>query len=133
MRPRGRPPFVKSWPTNGCRPWHADPAHGTFRNARSLSAAERTTLLNWIDAGCPEGNPADLPPPRTFVTGWRIGKPDAIFKLQEVVKIPAQAPQGGIPYQFLVVSEPFAEEKWVTAVECRPRCGPAWCITLPPF
>ncbi len=101
-------------------PWHADPAHGTFRNARSLSAKERTTLLNWIDAGCPEGNPADLPPPRKFVKGWRIGKPDAIFKLQEVVKVPAQAPKEGIPYKFLVVSEPFAEDKWVTAVECRP-------------
>jgi thiol-disulfide isomerase/thioredoxin len=101
-------------------PWHADPAHGRFRNARRLSGADRDTLLAWIDQGCPEGDPADLPPPREFVRGWRIGKPDAVFTLPEAVQVPAEAPKGGIPYKFLVVSEPFPEEKWVRAVECRP-------------
>ncbi len=101
-------------------PWHADPAHGQFRNARRLSDADRTSLLAWIDQGCPAGDQADLPPPRTFVEGWRIGQPDAIFRLPDAVAVPAQAPRGGIPYQFLLVSEPFPEDKWVQAVECRP-------------
>jgi hypothetical protein len=34
--------------------------------------------------------------------------------------VPAQAPKAGIPYKFVLVSEPFTEEKWVRAVECRP-------------
>jgi mono/diheme cytochrome c family protein len=101
-------------------PWHADPAHGVFRNTRRLSDADRATLLAWVDQGCPEGDRADLPPPRKFVEGWRIGQPDDVFTMPEAVAIPAQAPKGGIPYKFLVVSEPFAEEKWVQAVECRP-------------
>jgi len=101
-------------------PWHADPAHGQFRNARRLSDADRTTLLTWIDQGCLEGDSVDLPPLRKFVAGWRIGQPDAIFTMQEAVQVPAQAPKGGIPYKFILVSEPFPEEKWVQAVECRP-------------
>jgi mono/diheme cytochrome c family protein len=101
-------------------PWHADPAHGRFRNARRLSDADRATLLAWVDQGCPEGQAADLPPPRDFVRGWRIGRPDEVFTLKDAVAVPAQAPPGGIPYKFVIVTEPFAEEKWLQAVECRP-------------
>jgi thiol-disulfide isomerase/thioredoxin len=101
-------------------PWHADPAHGQFRNSRRLSDADRETLLQWVDQGCPEGSPADLPPPRKFVKGWRIGQPDAVFTVPEPVEVPAQAPKGGIPYKFVMVTEPFAEDRWVQAAECRP-------------
>jgi mono/diheme cytochrome c family protein len=101
-------------------PWHADPAHGRFRNSRRLSDADRAMLLAWVDQGCPEGNPSDLPPPRTFVQGWRIGQPDAVFTMPKAVAVPAQAPKAGIPYKFVVVSEPFPEDKWLQAVECRP-------------
>ena len=101
-------------------PWHADPAHGRFRNARRLSDADRALLLAWVDQGCGEGNPLDLPPPRKFVQDWRIGRPDAVFTMPKAMPVPAQAPKGGIPYKFVLVSEPFPEEKWVRAVECRP-------------
>src|ERR687896_568112 len=49
--------------TNGTMPpWHADPAHGQFANERRLTDTQKTTILNWVNAGAPEGNPADLPP-----------------------------------------------------------------------
>jgi thiol-disulfide isomerase/thioredoxin len=101
-------------------PWHADPAHGEFSNCRRLPDADRAALLAWVDQGCPEGDPADLPAPRTFVKGWRIGKPDDVFTMPEAFEVPAQAPKGGVPYRFVVISEPFAEDKWVQSVECRP-------------
>jgi mono/diheme cytochrome c family protein len=101
-------------------PWHADPAHGHFRNERRLSDADRAALLAWVDQGCPEGDPADLPKPREFVKGWHIGEPDAVFTVPEAIAVPAQAPKGGIPYKFIVATEPFPEEKWIQAVECRP-------------
>jgi hypothetical protein len=100
-------------------PWHLDPAVGAFRNCRRLSDAQRGAVLAWIDQGCPEGDPADLPPPRHFVPGWSIGKPDAVFTMPVAVPIPAHGPRGGIPYKFVLVSAPFAEEKWVRCVECR--------------
>jgi thiol-disulfide isomerase/thioredoxin/mono/diheme cytochrome c family protein len=101
-------------------PWHADPAHGVFRNSRRLADADRDALLAWVDQGCPEGDRAELPPPRSFLKGWSIGKPDEVYTMPEAFTVPAQAPKGGVPYQFMLVSEPFAEEKWVQAVECRP-------------
>jgi thiol-disulfide isomerase/thioredoxin/mono/diheme cytochrome c family protein len=101
-------------------PWGADPAHGKFRNDRTLSDDERSTLLAWIDQGCPEGDPADLPPARTYPEGWSSGQPDEIFTLREEVHVPAAAPRGGMPYQYLLVGEPFKEDKWVQGVEIHP-------------
>jgi hypothetical protein len=101
-------------------PWHADPAHGKFENNRSLSSEERETMLRWIDQGCPEGNQSDLPPPRVFADGWRIGKPDAVFTMPHDFTVPAKAPPRGIPYQYFMVKTNFDEDKWVQAAEARP-------------
>ncbi len=50
-------------------PWHADPKFGHFRNDISLSDADKETILKWVAAGAPEGNPADLPEPRQYPRG----------------------------------------------------------------
>src|SRR4030095_4307948 len=42
-------------------PWNADPHYGEFSNARRLTDTEISTISAWVDAGAPEGNPADLP------------------------------------------------------------------------
>jgi peroxiredoxin len=101
-------------------PWHADPHFGTFANDRSLSAAERATLLAWIDGGCPPGDPNDMPPPRTFPTSWNIGKPDAVFTMTDPFQVPADAGRTGVPYQNCVVPTNFTEDRWVQAAEARP-------------
>ena len=100
-------------------PWHADPAIGHFRNDRRLSPKEYETLLAWIDQGCPEGDPKTGPTPRTFVDGWRIGKPDAIFSMPHPFIVPARA-RGGVPYQYFIAETNFKEDRWVVAAEARP-------------
>src|SRR5689334_15913658 len=49
-------------------PWHVDRTVGirSFKDDPSLSDAEIATIVAWIDAGAPRGNPADMPPPRQF-------------------------------------------------------------------
>src|SRR5262245_30111 len=64
-------------------PWHADPAHGEWRNDRRLQQKDLDTIVAWIDGGAPEGNPIDMPPPPKFATGWQIGEPDQIFYRSE--------------------------------------------------
>lgn len=99
-------------------PWHADPAHGKFANDARLSETEQSQIKRWVDAGAPEGNPSDLPPPPKFVEGWRIGTPDMIvYMSEESFKVPAN---GEVRYQYFMVDPGFKEEKWVKAAECRP-------------
>jgi len=47
-------------------PWFIDKNVGVqhFSNDRSLTDAEISTIMKWVDAGAPQGNPADMPPPR---------------------------------------------------------------------
>lgn len=101
-------------------PWHAADPHGTFANDRRLSDADKKTLLAWIDQGCPEGDPNDLPPAKTFTAGWNIAPPHQIVTMNEEFPVPVEMPKGGLPYQYFRGGEPFAEEKWVQASEVRP-------------
>ncbi len=77
-------------------PWFADPHYGKFSNDRSLSQKEVDTLAAWADAGAPQGDPKDMPPPLDFVEGWAIPKPDVIIEFPRAFQIPAT---GTIEYQ----------------------------------
>ena len=98
-------------------PWHADPAHGTFSNARRLSQAEIDTIVAWVDKGAPQGKPADLPPAPSFPDGWDIGVPDAVFAMTEEFDVPAD---GVVEYQYFTVQPNFTEDRWIQAAEIKP-------------
>jgi hypothetical protein len=101
-------------------PWHADPKHGKFSNDRTLSDKDRKTLLGWIDQDCAKGDAKDMPKPRTFTEGWRIGKPDAVFEIPAPMTIPAKADGNGIKYQYAVVETSYNEDRWIQAAEAKP-------------
>lgn len=98
-------------------PWGADPAHGEFANDARLTPAEKELFHAWVEAGTPEGDPSDLPPPRQFVDGWQIPKPDAVYKMEEAYEVPAN---GTVPYKYFVWDPGFKEDKWVYGAEARP-------------
>jgi hypothetical protein len=61
-------------------PWFADPDHGQFLNERRLKLSEIDTIAKWADAGAPEGDAKDAPPPVQWPEGgWQI-KPDYIVE-----------------------------------------------------
>jgi hypothetical protein len=74
-------------------------------------------MLAWIDQGAPEGDPRDLPPPRSFPEGWTIGTPDVVLEMDEVYTVQAE---GTLPYQHFTVRSGFTEDRWVQAAEVRP-------------
>jgi len=97
-------------------PWHADRAYGAFRNNPSLSQGEIDTIVSWVNAGAPEGNPKDTPALPKFAEGWQIGKPDQVFEMAADFEVPAR---GSIDYQYFEVPTNFTEDRWMQAGEVR--------------
>jgi peroxiredoxin len=102
---------------NRMPPWLADPQYGKFSNDCSLSADEKRTILSWIDDGCPRGDEADLPTPPTFVTGWRMGEPNVVYKMDQAFEVAAE---GTVDYQYFVVEPELKEDLWIASAEARP-------------
>jgi hypothetical protein len=102
--------------TRAMPPWHADPAHGRFRNDLRLSDREIDTIVKWVDGGAREGDPSALPALPKFPEGWQIGKPDAVFEMTQDFDVPTS---GEIAYQYFEVPTNFTEDKWMQAGEVR--------------
>src|SRR5881296_2136330 len=77
-------------------PWYIDKNIGVrhFKDDASLSDEQIETIVKWVDAGAPRGNPADMPPARQFedLEKWHIAPPDLIVQLPKDVIVPAKAP-----------------------------------------
>lgn len=98
-------------------PWGASPQFGEFVNEARLTDEERQQVLTWIARGAPPGDLTAQPPPRSFVTGWQIGRPDeVIYMAEEPFQVPAD---GLVDYQYFDVDPGFTTDRWVKAVECR--------------
>jgi hypothetical protein len=106
-------------------PWHIDPSVGVhdFKNDMSLTNAQIDTIVRWVDAGAPEGDPKDMPPPKPLITDneWQgvrdgFGPPDLVIRSSEYT-MPAKhqdvwyRPMSDIP---------LTEPRWARMVEIRP-------------
>lgn len=100
-------------------PWHADPAHGSFRNARVLPPGTIDLFKRWIAAGHPEGDLAAMPPAPEFASGWRLPRrPDIdVAMAPEPFAVPAS---GTVEYQYFVADPQLTEETWVSAAQVVP-------------
>ncbi len=99
-------------------PWFADPKHGRFLNDARLSDLEKQQISTWVENGCPQGDAKDLPEPRKFVEGWKIGEPDQIVYMgDKSYTVPAE---GTVDYQFFTVDPGWTTDKWIKATEARP-------------
>ena len=98
-------------------PWFADPQFGKFSNDASLSQSDINTLVAWVDAGAPLGDPKDMPAPRQFVEGWTIPKPDIVFQLPKPFPVPAT---GVMEYQYVIIPTGFTQDTWVEQVQAAP-------------
>jgi hypothetical protein len=98
-------------------PWGADSPHGLFKNDPRLTEDEVATIVAWVDAGAPRGADQDLPAVPKMAEGWTIGKPDAVFTMDEEFTIPAT---GAVPYKYFRAATGLTEDKWIQAIEIKP-------------
>jgi hypothetical protein len=106
-------------------PWHIDKTVGIqqFKNDRSLTDEQIDTIVRWVDAGAPKGDPKDMPPPKQFANDavWGFaelfgGPPDLIIKSP-----PYTTPKVALDAWYKpVVETSLTEPRWVRAVEIRP-------------
>jgi len=102
-------------------PWFIDKNVGIrkFKGDPSLTDAEVDTIVKWVDDGAPQGNPADMPPPRKFadLDVWNIGKPDVIIQMPKPYILKAHGPD---EFADVLVDPGFKQDMYVTAIETRP-------------
>jgi hypothetical protein len=102
-------------------PWHLDKTVGIkhYKNDRSLSDDDISTVLRWVDAGAPQGNPADMPKPLVFApdSNWFIGEPDLKVTTPNDFTMYASGPDWWID-QFADVT--IDEDRWIKAMEIKP-------------
>ena len=98
-------------------PWKADPGAGDFQDARRLSKTEIATLAKWADAGAPEGDPKNLPPPVHFNQDWPLGQPDVVLQPDRAYHVEAD---GSDVYRCFVVPTDFTHDRYVSAVDVQP-------------
>lgn len=100
-------------------PWHADPAHGSFTNARQLSDEERWMLQQWADAGAPAGKGQFEMTLPDRVEGWQLPRePDLVIPVSpQPFTVPAT---GTVRYQYFRVDPQLDRDVWLEAAELRP-------------
>jgi mono/diheme cytochrome c family protein len=101
-------------------PWHLDRSIGEYMDDPSLSDAEIATVVKWIDAGAPRGNPADAPPPLTFtpLDEWVYGEPDLVVRMDKGFTIPASGPDF-TPSEY--VDPKVAEDRYIKWIQIIPE------------
>jgi hypothetical protein len=97
-------------------PWKPVDGCGDFLEPRVLAQSEIDLIAKWVENGAPEGNRAELPPPRLFDSSWTLGQPDAVFANPETY---TPAPAGDI-YRCFTIPTHLTSDKYVAAVDVHP-------------
>ena len=106
-------------------PWHLDKTVGIqeFENDRSLTDTEIDTIVRWVDAGAPRGNPDHLPAALDWPDDelWRMAErygrePDLIVRSTPWT----QAASGQDQWWTPIIETGLTEDRWVTGMEVRP-------------
>jgi hypothetical protein len=100
-------------------PWHLDKTVGIqkFKNDTSLTDSQIDTIVAWVDAGAPMGDPKDSPIPVRFDDdNWTIGKPDLVISLPQADTISATGPDWWVNH---LVDAGITEDRYIKAVETK--------------
>src|SRR3982750_4033513 len=108
-------------------PWHIDKTVGVqkFKNDMSLSDDQVDTIVRWVDAGAPQGDPKEMPPAKQWPDGqgWNFAatfgqkEPDLIIKSYDFT-MPAVSQD---VWDKRITPSGITEPRWVRAVRSEER------------
>ena len=98
-------------------PFHAAGEIGRYLHDPRLTDDEIATIVKWVDAGAPKGNPKEMPKPIQWKNEWAMGEPDLVVKPKQAYSIKASKQD---QYVFFVFDYVFPEDTWIQAVEVKP-------------
>jgi mono/diheme cytochrome c family protein len=105
-------------------PYHYDTHVGIqeLKHDARMSDEEIRTIARWVEAGAPQGDPADMPPPATFPDAAEfrlapsLGPPDVVIR-SEPFTVPAE---GQDMWWQPVVETGITENRCIRAIETKP-------------
>ena len=99
-------------------PWLPEDGYGEFRNARTLTAEEIDTLVDWASGGTPEGQPVERETaPSEVGAETKHGAPDLVLEPESAVTVGAEEFEKNV---CLVLPTQLSEARRVAAFEFQP-------------
>ncbi|NBW59566.1 MAG: hypothetical protein EBR41_03230, partial [Crocinitomicaceae bacterium] len=97
-------------------PWPPDNSYQEYLHTRSLSTTEKTTVINWLNNGLPQGNSAAIPPPPVYTNNTILGNGDL------TVQIPTYMSKATANDDYVCFSVPtyLTQNRIIKAVEVVP-------------
>lgn len=97
-------------------PWKPRLGSQKFRNDFSLSPEEKQTILDWVDAGSPEGDPSNLPDPIEDKGAWSLGYPDQVISMSQ----PYTPAIGTDVYRCFVLDPGVDKTRYLSSIDVLP-------------
>lgn len=98
-------------------PWPPNNDFQNYSHDRSLTDTEKTTVLDWLVAGAPEGTPANTPPPPVYQNGSLLGSGDLEVQIPTYM---SKATAGGDDYVCFAMPSGLPADRVIKAIEIVP-------------
>jgi len=98
-------------------PWQPDPGYRRYQKENHLTAAQKQLIVDWVDGGMPQGNPALEPPIPVFPTGSQVGVPDLTVSFAKKHVHPGNNTD---EYRYFAIPTGLTQNKKIKSIELRP-------------
>jgi hypothetical protein len=97
-------------------PWKPVAGYGDFRDNYSLTPDEKQTILDWINNGMAQGDPANLPAAPVNTSVWGLGDPDISLTVPQSFT----PPMGADLYRCFVLPDAgITQDTYFSAIDVR--------------
>ncbi len=98
-------------------PWPPNNSFQQYVHDRELTPAQKTSVLNWLTAGAPEGNPSSTPAPPVYSSAAILGNGDLTLQIPNYM---SKALNGNDDYVCFAIPSGLANDRVIKSIEIIP-------------